>query len=82
MRLIAMKKNLSAVIAGIACVLLAFNSIKIIRLQEEIDRLRADMNDEIHMVSRNMDGIYGEVQDMLEEEADQLDRLRQIYRLD
>ena len=72
MRLIAMKKNLSAVIAGIACVLLAFNSIKIIRLQEEIDRLRADMNDEIHMVSRNMDGIYGEVQDMLEEEADQL----------
>ena len=52
-----MKKNLSAIIAGIACVLLAFNSIKIIRLQEELDRLRSDMNDEIHMVNCNIDGI-------------------------
>jgi len=41
-----MKKNLSAFIAIIACVLLAFNSIKIISLQEELDRLRSDVNDQ------------------------------------
>ena len=67
-----MKKNLSTIITSIACVLLAFNSVKIIRLQEEIDRLRSDMNDEIHTVNRNVDGIYSKVQDMLEEEANQL----------
>ena len=67
-----MKKNLSSMIAGIACVLLAFNSIKIIRLQEDLDRLRSHMNDEIDNINRNIDGIYREVEDMLEEEANQL----------
>lgn len=67
-----MKKNLSTVIAIIACVLLAFNSIKIISLQEELDRLRSDVNDEIHTVNRNINNIYGDVTAMLEEEANQL----------
>lgn len=67
-----MKKNLSTIIAIIACVLLAFNTIKIIGLQEELDRLRSDVDDEIHNVNQNISGIYGDVQDMLEEEANQL----------
>ena len=67
-----MQKNVSVIIASVACVLLAFNSIKIISLQEELDRLRSDMNDEIHTVNRSIDGIYSEVQYMLEEEVNQL----------
>ena len=67
-----MKKNLLTVIAIIACVLLAFNTIKTISLQEELDRLRSDMNDEIHTVNRNIDNIYGDVTAMLEAEANQL----------
>lgn len=67
-----MKKSLSTTISIIVCGLLVFISIKIISLQEEIDRLRSDMNDEIHTVNRNIDNIYGEVQDMLDEEANQL----------
>ena len=67
-----MQKNVSAIIASVACVLLAFNSFKIISLQEELDRLRSDMNDEIHTVNRNIDEIYGDVQEMLDEEVNQL----------
>lgn len=67
-----MKKNISTIIAIIACVMLAFNTIKIISLQEELDRLRSDVNDEIHTVNQNISGIYGDVQAMLEEEANQL----------
>ena len=67
-----MKKNVSTIIAIISCVLLAFNTVKIIGLQEELDRLRSDMNDEIHTANRNIDNIYGDVTAMLEEEANQL----------
>lgn len=67
-----MKKNLSTFIAIIACVLLALNTIKINTLQKEVDRLRSDLDNEIFNVNQNIDGIYGDVQLMLEEEANQL----------
>lgn len=67
-----MKKNLSAFIAIIACVLLAFNTIKISTLQKEVDRLRSDLDDEIYTMNQNISDIYGDVQAMLEEEANQL----------
>lgn len=67
-----MKKNLSTIIAVAACVLLAFNSIKVIRLQEDLERLRSSMNNEIYTVNQNISSIYGDVQEMLEEEANQL----------
>lgn len=67
-----MKKNLSTIIAIIACVLLAFNTIKISTLQKELNRLRSDVDDEIHTVNQNISDIYGDVQAMLEEEANQL----------
>lgn len=67
-----MKKNLSSIIAIIACVLLAFNTIKISTLQKEVDRLRSDLDNEIHTVNQNISGIYGDVQAMLEEESNQL----------
>lgn len=67
-----MKKNLSTIIAIIACVLLAFNTIKISTLQKEVDRLRSNLDNEIHTMNQNISGIYGDVQLMLEEEANQL----------
>lgn len=67
-----MTKRISTVVAIIACVLLAFNTIKIISLQEELDKLRSDVNDEIHTVNQNVSDIYDHVQAMLEEENNQL----------
>ncbi len=67
-----MRKNLSTFIAIIACVLLAFNTIKISTLQKEVDRLRSNLDNEIHTMNQNISGIYGDVQAMLEEEANQL----------
>lgn len=67
-----MKMNLPTIIAIAACVLLVFNSIKVIRLQEELERLRSSMSDEIHTVNQNISSIYGDVQEMLEKEANQL----------
>lgn len=52
--------------------LLAFHSIKVNRLQEELERLRSSVNNEIHTVNQNISSIYGDVQEMLEEEANQL----------
>ena len=65
-------KNKTRIIAIIACALLFFDSFKIMRMQNEIDNLRSNLNNEINAISRETNSIYANVQDMLDKEASQL----------
>lgn len=67
-----MKNKTTTIIAIIACALLIFDSFKIMRMQNEIDNLRSNLNNETNAVSREISSIYANVQDMLDKEASQL----------
>lgn len=66
-----MKRNLLTIVVIIACVLLIFNIIKISTVQKDVDRLRSNLDNEIHTMKQNISDIYGNVMDMLEEKANQ-----------
>ena len=66
-------KKLVPILAAVAvCVIVVLESVHIARLEKEVDRLQSYINGQVNTLSRNIDGIYGEVQSMLEEEANQL----------
>ena len=74
-----MKKNVSTIIAVIVCVILVFDTIRINRLQSEVNRLQSYLNSEINAVRRDNDSFYTYVQERLEKEADQLAVARWEY---
>ena len=67
-----MKQKTAAIIAVVSCALLAFNSVKLVRLQEELALLRSHTDTEINTLNRNIGEIYAGVSAKLEEGAAQL----------
>ena len=67
-----MKKNISSLIALIACGLFILSSTKTVRLEKEIDRLRSDLNNDVSNINYNISEIYNDVQEMLDEKANEL----------
>ena len=64
-----MKKNISSLIAVLACGLFILSSAKTVRLEKEIDRLRSDLNNDVSNINYNISEIYNDVQEMLDEKA-------------
>lgn len=67
-----MKKNISSLIAVLACGLFILSSAKTVRLEKEIDRLRSDLNNDVSNINYNISEIYNDVQEMLDEKANEL----------
>lgn len=63
-----MKKNLSRLAVGAACVLAVFGLFKTASLKQEISRLQSDLNNQIRALNNSIDAIYDNVDAMLEEQ--------------
>ena len=63
-----MKKNLSRLAVGAACVLAVFGLFKTASLKQEISRLQSDLNNQIRALNNSINAIYDNVDAMLEEQ--------------
>ena len=66
-----MKKNFSLILTIIMCVLFGISIIQISTLKKEVTRLRTELDNETYRVNQDISNIYGNVQEMLEEESNQ-----------
>lgn len=67
-----MKKHLPTILTVVACILAAFCLMRVLDLEQQVNRMNSDLSGDINLLRDSVNGISGNIRDAIEQQANLL----------